>query len=205
MSLTINMKYTLQISRKIEELAPGLKGVLSVSDLKNLIGPCNDRMFYRVLTQLSEAGIMSSFCRGFYVTPGFDIQVLSQRICADSYISFGSVLAKNLIIGSVPTYRLRAVKAGPSKNYSNSEYTIEQVRITPGLFMGYENIKGVNIATPEKAFLDILYYYQKGMKFSFDIYSDIDYDAFDRKRIEDYLRSYKNQKYVAFVKGVLDG
>ena len=199
------MDSILQISRKVEKYSKAQRGVFSLSDLKNLINPNNKDSFYRALAQLSEAGIISSFCRGFYVTPEFEIKVLSQRICPDSYISFGSVLAQHLIIGSIPTYRLRAVKLGPSKTYSNSEYSIEQYRIVPELFIGYENTNGVNIATPEKAFLDILYYYQKGMDFSYDIYSDIDYDAFDRKLIANYLREYKNKTYVAFVNGVLHG
>ena len=154
---------------------------------------------------MEEASIIKLFCRGFYVTSDFDMLVLSQRICADSYVSFGSVLAKNLIIGSIPKYRIQAVKKGQSRSYQNAEYRIEHFGITPELFTGYENIKGVNIATPEKAFLDVLYYYQKGMKFSFDIYTDIDYDALDRKKIKQYLALYKNKKFVSFVNGVLNG
>lgn len=198
------MDTILKITQRLQELAPLQGGVFSAADLKNLIAPLNKASLYRTLKQMLDAGIIRVFCRGFYVTKDFDIQVLSQRICADSYISFGTVLAKNLLIGSVPKYRLLAVKLGQNRVYQNSDFRIEQFAIKPELFTGYENINGVNIAMPEKAFLDTLYYYQKGMKFSFDIYSDIDYDGLDRKKIKKYLKLYKNKKYIAFVNGVIN-
>jgi len=198
------MKTILEITQKLQELSPLQRGVFSAADLKNLIDPANKASLYRTLKQMQDADIIKVFCRGFYVAKDFDIQVLSQRICPDSYISFGTVLAKKLLIGSVPKYRLLAVKLGQNRIYQNSDFQIEQLAIKPELFTGYENINGVNIATPEKAFLDTLYYYQKGMKFSFDIYSDIDYDGLDRKKLIEYLKLYKNKNYVTFVNGVIN-
>lgn len=198
------MKTILNISQSLQKFSASQGGVFSIAELKNLIAPNNKAILYRTLKHLEEASILRLFCRGFYVTEDFNIQILSQRICADSYISFGIVLAKNLIIGSTPEYRIQAVKKGQSRVYQNSEYRIEHFGITTELFTGYENINGVKVATPEKAFLDVLYYYQKGMKFSFDIYSDIDYDALDRGKIEQCLALYKNKRFVAFVNGVLN-
>ena len=198
------MKSILSISQKIQEFSAPQGGVFSLADLKSAIDPRNKASFYRILSQLSEAGIIKQFCRGVYVAQDFNLQVLSQRICPDSYISFGTVLARNLLIGSVPSLRLMAVKLGPSRIYEDTTYRIEHLGITKSLFMGYERINGVNIATPEKAFLDTLYYYQKGQKFSFDIYSDIDCDALDRGKVELYLNSYKNKKFVSFANGVCD-
>ena len=116
------MDTILRINQKLQEFSVPQGGVFSLGDLKNLINPRNKAVFYRILSQLSEASFLKQFCRNFYITKVFDIQVLSQRICPDSYISFGTVLAKNLIIGSVPTHRLMAVKLGPSRIYKNSEY-----------------------------------------------------------------------------------
>jgi predicted transcriptional regulator of viral defense system len=198
------MDAILNISQSLQKFSASQGGVFSIAELKNLINPSNKAILYRTLKRLEEAAILRLFCRGFYVTNDFDIQVLSQRICADSYISFGTVLANNLIIGSMPKYRIQAVKKGQSRVYQNSEYRIEHFKVKPELFTGYENVNGVKIATPEKAFLDVLYYYQKGMNFSFDIYSDIDYDALDRQKIEQCLILYKNKKFVAFVNGVLN-
>ncbi|MDA3799416.1 MAG: hypothetical protein PF692_10080 [Kiritimatiellae bacterium] len=198
------MKNTLDISLKIQEFAPQLNGVFSLSDLKNIIFAKNKAALYRALTQITEAGMLKQFCRGFYVTDNFDIKVLSQRICPNSYISFGTVLSESLLIGSIPKYRVMAVKLGKSRIYSNKEYTVNQLGISKSLFKGFNNLNGVNIATAEKAFIDTLYFYKKGFKFSFDIYTDIDIDALDKTVLNKYLEDYKDARFVSFVKGVVN-
>jgi len=198
------MKQLLNINSLILKYSETQKGVFSLGDLKNLIGSKNKSHLYRILTKLSEADIIQQYCRGFYVVKGFDLEVLSQRIAPKSYISFGSVLSKHLIIGSVPNYRVLSVKLGPTRYYDNLSYKIEQHSIKEDLFMGYITKKGVNIASPEKAFLDIVYFYQKGMKLSFDIYSDIDFDAFDKNIVLDLLKHYKNNIFNSLVKKLIN-
>ena len=132
------------------------------------------------------------------------MKVLSQRIAPESYISFGTVLAEKLIIGSVPKYRISAVKNGRSHSYSNGEYTINHHGITKDLLFGYENVGGVNIATAEKAFLDTLYFYKKGITFSFDIYSDIDIDGLDKELLDEYIQEYRDRKFVTFARKIIN-
>lgn len=196
------MQDILELSGKISRMAPDLRGVFSLSDLRNLFGITSRDAFYRRLKQLEQGGILSRFSKKFYVTPDFDPMVLSQRICVESYISFGNILAKNLLIGSVPKYRLLSVKTGPSRIYDNGTYRIEQLRITKSLFFGYENVEGINMAVPEKAVLDTLYFYKRGRKFSFDIYSDIDYASLDKVTLASFLKRYKNPKFVKFAEGI---
>jgi hypothetical protein len=74
------------------------------------------------------------------------------------------------------------------------------------MWFGYAIGKyGIRKADAEKAFLDTLYFYQLGHRFSFNIYSDIQIDRLDKKRINHYLTHYKNPKFISFVKGVLSG
>jgi len=197
------MKKILNANKLILNYAKSQKGVFSLSDLRNIVN-ANKSSFYNIIKQLIEVETISQFCRGFYITDDFDLQALSQRICPQSYISFGNVLAEHLIIGSIPTYRILSVKIGKTRCYSNSQYTIEQHCIQKPLFFGYKTINGINIATPEKAFLDIIYFYQKGMKFSFDIYNDIDIDALDKNIIFDFLKKYKNKIFISLVKELLN-
>lgn len=159
---------------------------------------------YRTLSQITNAGILKQFCRGFYVTDDFDLKVLSQRICQDSYISFGTVLSESLVIGSMPKHRLMAVKIGRSSADANKQYSVNHLGITKSLFKGFNNVNGINIATTEKAFIDTLYFYKKGVKFSFDIYTDIDTDALDKTVINSYLKEYKDKRFVSFVKGLVN-
>jgi len=197
------MKNTLKISLEIQKFAKLQSGVFSLSDLINIIFPKNKAALYRALSQIIEAGILKQFCRGIYVTNDFDIKVLSQRICPSSYISFGTVLSDALIIGSMPKYRLMAVKLGKTSTYADKRYTINHLGITKSLFKGFKNENGINIATPEKAFIDTLYFYKKGTKFSFDIYTDIDIDALDKDLINNYLKEYRDKKFVSFVRRLI--
>jgi hypothetical protein len=199
------MNAILRIANKIQSYSSLQHGVFSVADLRNAIMPQNDSYFFRVLNQLIEADILQRFCRNYYVTEQFDPIVLSQRICPESYLGFGNILAENLLIGTVPKYRLMAVKKGVSRIYDNGKFRIEHLGIDPCLFTGYETLNGISRALPEKAALDCLYFYQKGKKFGFDVYSDVDYAALNHNIVKKLLALYKNRKFVSFVNGVFYG
>lgn len=179
-------------------------GVYSTSDLSNLFGESNPIALNRRIRRLEQNLVLRRFVRGFYTCGEFDKQVLSARLNRDSYISLGSVLAHELIIGSIPVKILYAVKTGRNRLYHKSDVTLQYLGITPSLFFGFENRDGVNIATPEKAFLDTLYFYQKGRKYSFNIFTDITVERLDRDIILAYLSKYNNPKFIAFVKGYLN-
>jgi hypothetical protein len=68
---------------------------------------------------------------------------------------------------------------------------------------GTEIKNGIRYADPEKAFLDTLYLYQKGRRFPFNIYTDMNLDGLKASRIRNYLARYRNPKFISFVKGIL--
>lgn len=198
------MTSRLEMAERVKAFSADLRGVFALSDLRNLLQTSNRGVLYRGLKDLEQAGILSRFCRGFYVTRDFDPLVLSQRIAPDSYISFGNALARHLLIGSVPRYRIRAAKPGPKRVYSNGEYQIEHLTLKPELVFGYEVIDAVRIAVPEKAVLDTLYFYRRGIRFSFDVYTDVDYSQLDRDLVRQYLGEYKNPVFVDFARRLTD-
>ncbi len=173
-----------------------------MSDLRNLLQADSRDVFYRGLNELQKADVLTRFSRGFYVTKGFDPLVLSQRLCPASYVSFGTVLAKELLIGSVPRYRVRAAKVGPKRVYSNEDIRIEHLSLREGLHFGYEVVDGVRMALPEKAVLDTLYFYRRGIRFSFDIYSDVDYSRLNKDRTNQYIERYKNPVFIKFARSL---
>ncbi len=186
------------------------RGVFSVSDLANYFLTSKALNLNRKLKPLLKAGILHHFCRGFYVTENFDLEWLSQRICPASAISFGSVLAKYLLIGSIPQKTVYAVKMGKSRIYRSPLAQVVHLGFSyvpkKRIWFAYDTLdQGVCYADKEKAFLDTLYFYQSGQKFSFNIYSDIHLDLLDQKKIEEYLKRYRNPKFVQFVEGVLSG
>src|SRR3989338_5929712 len=146
---------------KLQKFHQNQSGVFALSDLKNLIEHKSILHFQRQIQALEDHKILFQFMRGFYVMPPFELEVLSQRICEKSYISMANVLAKNLLIVTVPHHTIYAVKVGKSRVYEHSLGTIIHLGIVPHLFFGYEVKTGVCYANKEKAFLDPLYFYQK--------------------------------------------
>ncbi len=181
-----------------------LQGVFSVFDIKNLLRESKPALIYKHIAQLEKQKILTRFTRGYYVTPDFSLEVLSQRVCPQSYISCGNVLAKNLVIGSIPAKTITAIKIGKNKIYKSPIGTLVYFGIAPHLFFGFETQKGISFANKEKAFLDTLYFYQRGHKFSFNIFQDINIKSLDVKTIQRYLKFYKNPKVVKFVKGMIN-
>jgi len=209
LSVFIGLKRCIVLSRlkmaeKVREFSSGMSGVFALSDLRNLLQTANRDALYRSIKELQSAEILTRFSRGFYVTKGFDPLVLSQRLCPESYISFGNVLAKQLLIGSVPRYRIRAAKIGPKRVYSNGDIRIEHLSLREGLHFGYEVVNGIRVALPEKAVLDTLYFYRRGIRFSFDVYSDVDYSRLNKDIINEFLLKYKNPVFIDFSRSLIN-
>jgi len=178
--------------------------VFDEQDLQILFEKELDLSFYRVYKKISELGLLKRFCRGIYVAAEFHLIDVNKKITEQSYVSFEFVLAKNSLIGSYSDKVLRSViMNGRTKKYSYQDYRLEIFKISEELFFGFNKDQGYNIATPEKAYLDCLYFYTKGLRFSFDIFSDVDLKLLNRPLLNKYLKNYKNKKFVTFVKGLL--
>lgn len=195
----------------LQSLIPKHRGVFSTYDLSNWLLSSGPLSFNRHLSPFLKAGILHRFCRGFYVTDHFDLEWLSQRLCPQSALSLGTLLAKNRVIGNIPQKTVYAVKIGKSRIYRSKFGNVVHLgysspAVGRRLWFGYNAwVNGVRSADSEKAFLDTLYFYQSGNKFSFNVYSDIAVEKLDPKKLEDYLKRYRNLKFVVFVKGVLNG
>ncbi len=187
----------------IEKYTPDLRGVFTIADLKNIFPSKHINTFYRKLSLLENKGILKRVVRGIYVAKSYDLNALSQKICPNSYISLETILARELIIGTVPRNTVRAIKLGKKREYNFDNKNIVHLEISPHLYFGFETNAGINFANKEKAFLDTLYFYNKGIKFYFDIYSDMNVSKLDMKIIFKYLKKYKNPKFINFVRTYL--
>ena len=104
------------------------------------------------------------------------------------------------LIGTYVACKIRPITTASGTNICSDKIIIEYKQISKNLCFAIEVNNGIRMATKEKAFLDTLYFYQKGTKFNFDIYSDINTGELDRNVIFDYLKRYGNPKFVKFVK-----
>jgi hypothetical protein len=198
------MNKSLKYAGLIQKYAVAMAGVFFIGDLCRLFGIENGVELYRRIRDLEEGGIVFRFSRGIYVTAGFHPETLAARIIEKSYLSLGTVLSKELMIGSVPAKAIYAVRIGKNRSYEGAGITVEYVGLAKPLYFGYRSDKGVRYASPEKALLDTLYFHLHGRSYSFDIYQDIDITRIDRHLVEQWLGKYRNPRFVSFVRGYLN-
>jgi len=131
------------------------------------------------------------------------VPTLSQRLAADSYVSFGTVLARHLVIGPQPERQLLAAKTGRAHTYRALGIEVAHLHVAEHLDFGHVVEDGVRWATPEKAVLDTLYFHLRGRRYPFDIWSDLDTTRLDAAKLAEHLTRFRNPKFVAFARGVL--
>lgn len=198
------MKITPEFRAKFSILLKDQNGILTTSDLWLIISPSSSVDFYRQLKKLEKEKLIYKVCRGFYVAKEFSKGHLIMAIKPEAYLSLEFALAYYNLIGTYTENKIRPILPQVNRNIKSNMITIDYKKIKEELIFGYEVIDGIRIATKEKAFLDTLYYYQKGVKFYFDIYSDIHIEELDKDLILKYLKKYKNPKFVKFVQDYLD-
>mgnify|MGYP001627702364 CR=1 FL=1 len=188
-------------TKDIEKWASELGGVLAMPDLKVIFGGQSEAALFKKLESAVKEKVLVRVKRGIYALPGTSLEAISSRINPDSYVSTGTVLAAKAVIGSIPARRIQAVKVGRPRTYNCEMGIIEHLSITPRLFFGFETVKGIKYATPEKAFLDVCYFYFKGRSFSFDPESDVSISMLKPGKISDYLKKY-DRRFVSFFRKV---
>ncbi|HBC88730.1 MAG TPA: hypothetical protein DCZ94_17450 [Lentisphaeria bacterium] len=162
--------------------------------------------FMRLVSKLVEMKVIYRFCRGIYVRKECSLEILSRKIDPDSYISLFTVLARTCIIAQVPDRYLVAVSPKPRPRiFSGNFGTVRFVTMDSNMFgFGIKTDGGVRIADNERAFIDTLYYYKKGMKLNFNPYCDMNVDLLDLEKLMEYLENYKNLNFTGFVRSVIN-
>ena len=179
-------------------------GVYSINDLRNLFNQTNDVLLHREIRNLEKENILKRFKQGFYVTETFNPELLACRMYPDAYISCTTVLARHLVIGSVPSKTIYAAKSGRNKLFESRDTSILYFGIQSQLMFAIKNENGIRYASIEKAFIDTLYFYQKGNRFLFNIFTDVNFMMINREKVISMLGYYKNLRFVSFVRGVIE-
>jgi len=133
--------------------------VYLLSDIALLLGETNFESLNKRLNYFVRTGKLENPRKGIYGKYGFNKEELACRIFIPSYISLEYVLQKagvifqyNSQITSI-SYLSRSIEIGGTV-FAFRKIKGEIMVDTTGII---RNKNGVNIATPERAFLDILY------------------------------------------------
>lgn len=177
--------------QKFTSVEEGVEGVFTLPDFRVLYPDDSAATRFRKVDALIQAGELIRIKKGVYARPDADLRRVSQRIAPEAYLSLGTVLADEGLIGSIPGRRVWAVVSGRPRRFVSPLGTVEHVSLAPHLLFGWEVKNGMRTALPEKAWLDTLYLAYKGRKLSFDPLEDVDWERLDRARWTEYLSAYE--------------
>lgn len=185
---------------KNTELLKKLEGInkpfYTIGDLEKIIG-LDRNSLYVMLNRWLKAGILERPVRGIYVP--FDKKIPVEKIASGlyipNYLSFESALSRYDILNLVP-YTLTFATIRKSKTYIISETEVIFRRIKKDLFFGYEEKGEIYIAFPEKAFLDQVYLFTKGIV-SLNL-NEMDLNKLSKSRLKEFMLNFPEgvQKFV---------
>jgi predicted transcriptional regulator of viral defense system len=141
--------------------------------LQDLLAISVKSSLYKVVERLVGSGVLIKAERDKYIVSNYKGSefAIAHFIYEPSYISFESALSFYGILSQFPYETTSATtKQTKSKEYGNKWYGYYHIK--NDLFWGYEKKDNYLIATKEKALLDQLYLFSKGIKqFPIDEYN----------------------------------
>lgn len=143
----------------LQAIYPDSRTVFRLIDVAMLTGETDFQSLNRSLNYFVRSGKLASPRKGIYAKPVFSYEEVANIICTPSYISLQYVLQREGVIFQYRSgitsvsYLSRTIKVGRSElTYRKIKDTI--LVNTTGLL---QKDNKINIATPERAFLDLLY------------------------------------------------
>jgi len=143
----------------IFEIYKDQRTVFTIKEISLIINESDLSRLKQKVNYYVRKGYLINIRRGVYIKKEYDIEELACKIYIPSYISLEYVLRKAGVIFqysekiSNVSYLSRTIEVGPNElvyRKIKNEILINTASVV-------RNTNGVNIATPERAFLDILY------------------------------------------------
>jgi len=169
------------------------KPFYTIADLEKITA-LPRKSLYVALKRWESRGIIERVTQGIYVPMGSNIPLekVATQLYLPNYLSFEYALAKTGILNLIP-YTLTFATTRKTRRYTLQKQAVEFRQISTKLFFGYEMKDGINIALPEKAFLDEIYFVMRGR-------ASLDFDEVDIKKLP--IKSLKelSRKFPAHVR-----
>ncbi len=135
------------------------RSVFKLNDIAMLTGETNFVSLNKKLNYSVHSGKLLNLRKGIYSKLNYDLEELACRIFLPSYISLEYVLQKSGIIFQYSSEITSVSYLSRSVTINDKDFTFRKIKNsilmnTSGIV---QNMNAVNIATPERAFLDMLY------------------------------------------------
>lgn len=194
------------LTEKVIRFASQLGGVLSLSDLDQLLEKKSRSAKKKKLAKLITSKVMIRWQRGVFSIPDFDPWLLAHKLNPKGYVSLDSVLARNGLVGPLTKQSVNLVVPTRNKTIIKNNFIFSLYHAAPHLFFGFSrNEQGVAVADNEKAFLDLLSYFIRGYRFAVDPLVDVNLSKLNKEKYFFYLERYKNQKFIKFAERMFYG
>ncbi len=187
----------IEVFRKLKEMG---KGFYTVADLEKITG-LKKNSLYVSLKRWVEMGLLERVAQGIYVPAGerVEMEKIAMELYPPCYVSFESALFKYGVLNQMP-FTLTLATTRKTRRLRIYGREVEFRKLKEDLFFGFEEIKGVYYALPEKAFLDLIYFYIMGKVFcDFD---EMDLRKLNREKMLSFATSFP-QRVREFVKNEL--
>jgi hypothetical protein len=169
--------------------------VFKISDISMLLGNI-DNLLFKKLNYYVKTGKLLNPRRGIYAKEGYKSEELACLLYTPTYISLGYVLQRNGIVFQYDS-------AITNISYLTREVVVNQQKIKYRQIkdeillntLGIINHNNINIATPERAFLDTLYL---NKFFYFD-----NIKSLNNNKIQELLPIYNSQRLTDYVTKML--
>jgi len=181
------------------------KPFYTIPDLEKITNlPRNS--LYVALKRWETGEIIERVSQGIYIPMGANVSLenVAAQLYIPNYLSFESALARYGVLNLIP-YTLTFATTRKTKKYTLQKQETEFRQISSELFFGYEMRNGIYIASPEKAFMDQIYFATRG-KTTLDL-DELDIKKLSIKTLKDlsnkfptYVRSYLNDIIKPIVK-----
>jgi predicted transcriptional regulator of viral defense system len=183
----------------VQNLGRFNKPYWSVADLQKILGYKNRQTLLVVLHRLVSQGVLARVRRGIYRASINSVEgaLLANLLYTPSYLSFESALSRYGILSQIP-YTITLATTRRSKKITLDGTAVEYRQLRGDLFFGHRLEKGLDIAEPEKAFLDALYLLKRG-KLSLAL-EELDISGLSLRKLDAYASRFPH-----YVQAALSG
>lgn len=172
--------------------------LFTLGDFERLFSIKNQNSLYKKIQRLEKKGIVKKLIKGKYLfafskTNDFKI---ANFLYQPSYISLESALSFYGIITGF-SYKITSITVKKSRTFTVNQKEYLYSHINQNFFWGYEKKEDFLIAEKEKALLDLIYFYSKGLRgFNSD---ELDVSEIDKQKLIDYAGKF-NKKLLSIIK-----
>ncbi len=184
---------TIETISRLKEL--NLK-VITVASLSKVLNIENQNTIYKIIERFEKYKLIQRLVKGKYILADSNISDFEKAnfILSPSYISFESALTYYGILPQF-TYSITSATTQKSRRFEIDGKEYEYTKIQNILYSDFVKKENFLIATPEKAFIDLIYLASKGLRkieFSDLDLSLINWKVFEKLKTEIDYKPFQN-------------